>query len=697
MIGAQILIVVIASAATCHGGVCDWRGFRGLEKDGRSDSTAPLTWSDTENVAWKTAIPGRGHSSPIVAGDAVYVTTGYPRGGSSGVQTILAHLILVLAILSGVIGIRSVISTIGASRRMERPVLVHAKFFLFHLFLIGTLIVALCGRRLLNPDNGEFRNWGMSVLMLLSCLVLVSLGVSTGSRRGRVAGALSLALAIGAFLSLSDKRLLLAPTSKQGIIAIGVCVLPIFFSLVTFLVHRRVRGPLSSAEETPDSSAGDRLVAWPYMITAVAGLATAIVPFFLILYRAADYQMPDTYIWSDRVRADVRWWWIVAGAVLFLVGALRSYRTRTGRPRIGRTLSHSVFFAVILSLGILFTVGIWLPQTGGEFIRAVVCLDRQTGQILWTCEGLRGRAHARGRAVTDASATPVTDGNRVYAYFGADGLMCCDVSGKLLWSKSESLFASQYGVGTSPVLKDNILVVVSDVRASTQMPSFVAAYEAPSGERLWTQQRPSHESYASYSTPLIHSSDGAPMIIVHGWSDVRAYDLESGRELWSYPIEHEAKHLVASPFCDGERLFITGGDCITALDLSKLGTGEDPMLWSTPMREEKSATPVVVGGLVFVVTENGRIACLDARTGRINWSKRLKGRFYASATAVGDRILLTNVAGRTTVVAADRGFRQLAENDLQGSVYASVAPAGRQMFIRTTEYLCCIESMVSQQ
>ena len=150
------------------------------------------------------------------------------------------------------------------------------------------------------------------------------------------------------------------------------------------------------------------------------------------------------------------------------------------------------------------------------------------------------------------------------------------------------------------------------------------------------------------------------------------------------------KLLVASPVCDVDRVYAIDAKHVRAFDLSPLGGGSDPMLWSTSVPGEKGSTPVVVDGLMFLVAENGMALCLDAESGEILWKTRLKGRYFSSVIATGDRVLFNNEIGQTSVVAIDREFRLLATNLLKGSIYASIAPVEHQLFVRTTEYLYSI-------
>ena len=210
-----------------------------------------------------------------------------------------------------------------------------------------------------------------------------------------------------------------------------------------------------------------RPILWHYMITGAVGSATALALFLLLLYRAAGYQMPDRYIWNDRVQPEVSWWLIGVSTALAIGISIWYYRESAHGGMVRRWSPQLIFFGIVLLLGATFVVYVRLSRGPKDFTRAIICLDRSSGQTMWTCEGLAGRAGARGRTVTHASATPVTDGKRIYGYFGSDGLMCVSTAGQLLWKKTEPTFASKFGVGASPVVKDSVLTVLSDVAEST--------------------------------------------------------------------------------------------------------------------------------------------------------------------------------------------------------------------------------------
>ena len=416
-----------------------------------------------------------------------------------------------------------------------------------------------------------------------------------------------------------------------------------------------------------------------------------MAPFLLYLYRLSGYQMPDSFVRQNHVRPDVAWWCIGLYALLVLATITGCYLRSARHGATERYSLLKVFLLMGVSLGITFFIQVSLVEKPGQFIRAVICLNRDSGELWWTCEGLVGQTGGRGIRVTHAAATPVTDGKHIYGYFGEDGLMCVSREGKLLWKKTESMFVGKYGVATSPIARDNVLIIVSDVAKSADSGSNIVAFDCISGKILWKKERKSHQEHASYCTPLVKALNGKQVVIVHGWYDTKGYNLKDGQELWSYPMTHEGDHLVASPVSDSNHLYITGTKQIRALELSKLGTESDPLIWSRPILGEKSSTPVVVDGLFFLVTEAGMAFCLDAKTGNILWKQRLKGRYYSSIVTMGNQVLFTNESGQTTILAADKQFRQLAKSVLDESVYASFAPVGKQLYVRTIKYLYCIQ------
>jgi outer membrane protein assembly factor BamB len=596
-----------------------------------------------------------------------------------------------LALVCAISGIGFSMQSLEARESGREKFWQQAKVFLFAQLLTAVIVISLFGRHLLNPDDDAVRHWLISIMLMLSCLMLSSLFVPLRSRQHLAAGLVAFAFAVLVLTTLQHRGSAPGSESLKGLVVMVASFLPLAVGLVLSVAHFVSRRRQAAAVHGQDDARPSLPVMWHFMLTGGFGLVSVLMLFGLLLFRAAGYQMPDSYIWRNRVRPEINWWCVGLFLTLVLIAIAGWYWKLIRRRATNKLPLQRILLGAASILGIVFFIRSSSLEKPKESVRAVVSINRDDGRVLWTCEGLVGRNRTQSRTVTHASPTPATDGERIYGYFGEDGLMCVSPAGKLLWKRTEPLFRCTNGAGTSPVVKDNVLVIVSDVKESKDLPSCITAFDCASGAPLWKKERKSHKAYAAYDTPLIREMNGRQVVIVHGWHDIKGYDLKTGQELWSYPMSHEGLHLVASPVSDAERLYVTGAKRIMALDLSKLGTGGDPLLWSQPIAGEKSSTPVVIDGLIFLVTESGQAFCLDARTGKIAWQERLKGRYFSSVVAMAGKVSFTNESGQTTIAAVERQFRQLAANTLNESIYASFAPAESQLFVRTTSHLYCLQ------
>jgi len=213
---------------------------------------------------------------------------------------------------------------------------------------------------------------------------------------------------------------------------------------------------------------------------------------------------------------------------------------------------------------------------------------------------------------------------------------------------------------------------------------YVAAIEAATGKEIWRVLRPwPSQPQASYATALIYREKDHDIVAVQGWDDVRGYDLRTGRECWVYPFRHGGRHLVAGIGYAKGVIFVSGYREIRALSTQKLMAGKDPLLWRCPLRGEKCATPIYAEGLLFGVTEAGVAFCVRARTGKLLWRKRLPGRYFASPVVAGDKVYFISEKGKVTVVQKAGTFFLVSRSDLRDRVYATPAPHGEALVVRT--------------
>ena len=421
--------------------------------------------------------------------------------------------------------------------------------------------------------------------------------------------------------------------------------------------------------------------------TAVCCLALVVAAQYLIArvpYLA--YQLGTPFLkpalgWPSVAALALAW-------VLTLVAAAL-VAARRAPPRQCRLPRYFCPLAVALS-AVHLVYALYMPKSP-ELERAIVCVDRATGSIEWTSQGMtgpRGTMHSDNSAATP---TPVTDGARIFGYFGTVGILCMDTHGKTLWTSKELPFESRQGVASSPILCGGRLVILSE----SQLGGYLGALDPDTGQLVWKTNRgkPVHSYAGNCRTPSAKVIGGRDTVVVWGYKDLSGYDAQTGQELWTHEVGDfgSANNPVASLVSDERQLYLVGPQKTMAVDRSKLAEPSTPMAWERKTTEgAQCASPVLHNGLLFAISDTGMAYCLDSASGAVLWRQRWGTQHYASPVAVGDRIYFCSTRGLTTVVASDRRYREIAENDLDERTYASFAPADGQLFIRTSQHLYCI-------
>jgi outer membrane protein assembly factor BamB len=330
----------------------------------------------------------------------------------------------------------------------------------------------------------------------------------------------------------------------------------------------------------------------------------------------------------------------------------------------------------------------------------VLCLDRDTGKVLWEKTARQGKPTIPTQASnTYASETPITDGERLYAYFGMHGIFCYDLNGHELWSKDLGSYPMQFGFGTgsSPALADGKVFIQCD----NEQKSFLAALDAKTGNELWRVDRPGR---SSWSTPFIWKTKERTEVVCCGQQKVMSYDLQ-GKALWE--MGKIGGSFNASPAANAERIYfgnsgpMTGGQLfavkagalgdITLKDGEKSNAG---VAWMRSNAGPGTASPLVYEGYVYV-PERGALSCYHAKTGEPAYQKeRLQGArgFTASPWAAGGKVYLLDEDGTTFVIKAGKEFELLATNKLGGEMFwATPAVSGGMLFVRGVDHLYCIK------
>ena len=324
----------------------------------------------------------------------------------------------------------------------------------------------------------------------------------------------------------------------------------------------------------------------------------------------------------------------------------------------------------------------------------VLAIDRSDGEVRW--QRLVHEAiphHGAHASASLASASPVADGERVFAYFGSHGLYALNHQGDVLWSKDLGLMESKHGhgEGASPALYEDTLIVNWD----HQGPSFLVAFDAASGEERWRVER---DEPTSWSTPIIVEHGGRAQVVVSGTERLRSHDLATGELLWECGgLSH---NIVASPVAADGMVFAGSSyerQALLAIRLEGAAgdlTLSDNLAWMRRRRTPYVPSPLLSNGWLYVLHHyQGTLSRIDASNGEEPAGPfRLQGidHVYASPVAADGRIYVTSLDGNTTVLSGTAEPEVLAYNILDDTISASLALVEGEVFARGERFLYCL-------
>ena len=326
--------------------------------------------------------------------------------------------------------------------------------------------------------------------------------------------------------------------------------------------------------------------------------------------------------------------------------------------------------------------------------RLLLCLDRATGRQLWqrvVLEAPPERIHALN---SHSSSTPATDGQRVYVSFlDRDRMFIAayDFAGNQVWQVHPGPFASIHGYCSSPVLWKDTIIVNGDHDG----PAYIVALDRATGRTVWKTPRPNRTR--SYCTPILRRIDGRNQMILSGNMCVASYDPDSGRQHWI--IDGPTEQFVASLVYNGELLFMTCGFPDRFMQAIRPdGQGNvtaTHVAWQKDRDCAYVPSPIAVGPYFLLVSDNGVATCLEAKTGRSLWRRRLGPHFSASLVTANGRVYFLSDRGIMTIVKPGPTFEEVARNELGEKTFASPALSEGQIFIRGAQHLFCIGKRVA--
>ena len=326
--------------------------------------------------------------------------------------------------------------------------------------------------------------------------------------------------------------------------------------------------------------------------------------------------------------------------------------------------------------------------------RILLSFDRKTGGLLWQQTVLRAPLEAKNSENSYASATPATDGEKIYVTFldGDDVVVAAyDFTGKSVWLTRPGTFKSQWGFSHAPVLCDDKVILACLSKGE----NFVVALSKTDGHIVW--KTPRVNPTQSYSAPLLRQMGGRLQLVVPGNNAVTSYDPLTGKALWT--VDGPAADSVATPaFNEKADLLLTSSSWPSRVLLAIKPDGQgnvtsNKVVWKTSDGAPYVPSPIAVGDWFFTSSFAGKAThCFEAATGKVLW-KEPTGLHHASPVSVNGLVYFLNDDGVMHVIRAGSKFELVARNDLGEKTYASPAVSDGQIFLRGFNHLFCIGNL----
>jgi outer membrane protein assembly factor BamB len=348
---------------------------------------------------------------------------------------------------------------------------------------------------------------------------------------------------------------------------------------------------------------------------------------------------------------------------------------------------------------------VWLTtatEDGHDFY--ATCVDADTGKILINEKVFHAdNPEPLGNAVNCyATPSPVIEPGRVYVHFGSYGTACLDTSdGRVIWKRDDIPCRHFRGPSSSPILFQNLLILTLD-GIDLQ---YTIALDKDTGQTIWKTDRTAVWNDAgkgaapgdlrkSHSTPRVVTVDGKLQMLSLGAKAAYAYDPATGKEIWK--VHHLDYSAAPLPLCDNGLVYLITGRTKTEMWAVKPdGEGDvtdTKIVWKQNAHIGKSASPVLVDGLIYTAADESFLSAIDETSGQVVWSERIGGGYQASPIYADGHLYFFSTDGKTTVVKPGRAFESIATNQLDDGFMSSPAAVGKAFYLRTKTHLYRVEN-----
>ena len=345
---------------------------------------------------------------------------------------------------------------------------------------------------------------------------------------------------------------------------------------------------------------------------------------------------------------------------------------------------------------------IWLTTADSTGKRLyALCISLKTGKVIHDLKVFEPDSIPPLHSLnTHATPTPAIEEGYVYVHFGSMGTACLESgTGKMVWMREDLKCNYVQGAASSPIIYKNMLILHYE-GVDIQ---FLIALDKKTGKTVWKSVRP-QELYVNqpaiarkaFITPIIVKVDRKDVLISNGAEVCIAYNPMTGEEIWRIPYSSDTT--ISMPmFSNGLVIFTTGLlDPIRLMAVKPSGKGDitnTNIVWTVSSKDIPAInSPLIKDGLLYMIHERGVLTCLEAESGKVVYTNKLKGDFYSSPICADGKIFFFSKKGTIYVLQEGREFKIIAENRMDGEYMATPAVSGKLLIVRSNKALYRIEN-----